>query len=184
MSRLKKNAEARRDKESKEANNKGSGNGETNPNKPLSLAEEMKLKLLRRQKALSGQRDEEEQAAAAARRKVLSAPVTAVSVIGKLRARAEKTRSNRRLRVSSNEDQQKIEGSESESEAAVGGFSFKKMPGLIAFLDAKDSSQSLKEKKNKSKNKAKVDDLKEKLPPRGFDSDGDSSFFESDGWDD
>ena len=95
--------------------------------KPLSMAEEMRMKLVRRQKLLSGARDDEEQAAARERKKRMSAGVNVVSFVGKLKSGlAQKT--VRRVREPRSEWRTRLQAK------ARGPFSMKGMSGLDAKL--------------------------------------------------
>ncbi len=60
--------------------------GASSSDRPLSLAEEMRLKLTRRQKVLSGQQDEEEQAQERARKAALNGTLLAVGAAVKLKS--------------------------------------------------------------------------------------------------
>uniref|UniRef100_A0A6S8ASS3 WASH1 WAHD domain-containing protein n=1 Tax=Aplanochytrium stocchinoi TaxID=215587 RepID=A0A6S8ASS3_9STRA len=82
LARLKSSAEQKRMNKEND-----SSSPEKKEERPLSIAEEMRIKLLRRQKALSGQQDEEEQALA--RQRQLNAPIRAVHVAGKLMSMAK-----------------------------------------------------------------------------------------------
>ena len=96
--------------------------------KPLSLAEEMRMKLVRRQKLLSGARDEEEQAAASERKKKQGAALNAVSFVSKLTTLSPRTKAKKRLE-------------EQSAQESKGGFSLKGMSGLDAKLSSMNSRQ-------------------------------------------
>uniref|UniRef100_A0A7S2S427 WASH1 WAHD domain-containing protein n=1 Tax=Mucochytrium quahogii TaxID=96639 RepID=A0A7S2S427_9STRA len=87
LARLKSSAEAKRRhdaiKEKEQANTEN-----VDESKPLSLAEEMRIKLTRRQKVLSGQKDKEEQVADRARVTSMRSSVQAIRAAGKLLKKA------------------------------------------------------------------------------------------------
>ena len=95
--------------------------------KPLSMAEEMRMKLVRRQKLLSGARDDEEQAAARERKKRMSAGVNVVSFVGKLKKRASAEDGSPRSRT-------KKRMEDASAGQSQGPFSMKGMSGLDAKL--------------------------------------------------